>query len=439
MKPNTIWNWLTKNVQTLDATGGIKRFPDYPFLRDMVDALDMNRIIIIAKSRQMFATWTISAWMLYRALYEEPGVYLLLSKGARDTNELVKRLKLMISRLPRIERSTIKVKNHEIECENGSRILSLPATEDAVRMHSPSGIFWDEMAFTPYSEAIWTSVKPAIDSGGIFIGVSTPNGTDNVFYKLFNDHQNGFGKIKLHWTLHPRRDEEWKAEAQRGLSEVRWRQEYEIDFNVLVDRIYSEYDSDIHVLSKPYRWKSAVGRTFRAIDFGYRHPYIIWAHLLPDGMMIIFDEWEGRDEKLDDMAQAIHNIDRKHGITEADIYQSACDPAGAAITDAGISPVERLKKQGFKLIYRQSEIMTGVELVKSMLKDAAGRVSLKFSPVVERTLYHLRHYRWDSSGNKPSKDDGHDHAVDALRYLIINLFGQKSKGWSGAKVMGTQW
>ena len=81
-------------------------------------------------------------------------------------------------------------------------------------MHSPSGVFWDEMAFTPYSEGIWTAVKPAIDSGGSFIGVSTPNGTDNVFYHLYQDKSNRFGRLKVHWKDHPLRGEEWLKEAQ---------------------------------------------------------------------------------------------------------------------------------------------------------------------------------------------------------------------------------
>lgn len=434
-----VWDWLRGHVHTMDAIGGIKRFPDYGFLKRLVESLEQNRILIVAKSRQMLATWTICGWMIHRALYGDPGLFLLLSKGARDTSELIKRLKVVVQNLPEKEQTMLKVKAAEIESSTGSRILALPATEDAVRMHSPAGVFWDEMAFTPHSEAIWTAVKPAIDSGGAFCGISTPNGTDNVFYSLYNDVSNGFGKLKIHWKDHPARNKDWEKEARRGLSDNRWKQEYEVDFDVLADRVYDEFDADLHVLKRNFRWQDGSGMTFRGIDFGYRHPYVIWAQLLVDGTLIVFDEWEGFDATVDELADAVERIDAKHGITEKAVAWTACDPAGAAASDAGISSVERLKRRGFKLVWRNSQILTGVELVKSMLKDAAGRVRLKFSPNAERTLGHLRHYRWDKASAMPDKDNIHDHAMDTLRYLVINLSTKSNSGWTGAQVAGGKW
>lgn len=180
-----IWSWIRSNVHTLDAVGGIKPFPEYGFVRKLTEALTDNLVLIVAKSRQMMATWTVSAYILYRALYDDPGIYLLLSKGKRDSGELVKRFRIMVDNMKGGE--DIKVKNEEICFPSGSRIIALPATESATRMHSPTCVFWDEMAFTPYSEEIWTALKPAVDSGGCFVGVSTPNGTDNIFYDLYND------------------------------------------------------------------------------------------------------------------------------------------------------------------------------------------------------------------------------------------------------------
>jgi len=420
----------------MDATGGIKRFPDYPFARKLVEALESERILLVAKSRQMLATWTLCGWLLHRALYGEPGLFLLLSKGARDTGELVKRLRVMAQNLPPAERSALKVKAAEIESETGSRILALPATEDAARMHSPTAVFWDEMAFTPRSEEIWTAVKPAVDSGGKFCGISTPNGTDNVFYRLFNDTVNGFGKLKITWRDHPARDASWEREARRGLSEARWRQEYEVDFEVMADRVYDEYNADSHLLTQRWQPGNNPGRIFRGIDFGYRHPYAVWAQLLPDGTLVVFDEWEGRDATVEDLAEAINRVDARNGLTESDVALSGCDPAGASASDAGLAPAVRLMQMGYKLTWRTSQIMTGVELIKSRLRDARGRVWLIFSPDAKQTVYHLKHYRWVPGREAPDKDDTHDHAMDALRYLVINLGSAAGRNWTGAKVEG---
>lgn len=436
--PGGVWSWILDNVKTLDATGGVKPFPDYAFARRLVESLGANRFSIVAKSRQMMATWSAAAFFLHRALHDTPGIYLLLSKGARDSGELVKRLKVMISNLPDEIGEGIKIKAGEASFLNGSRIIALPATEFAPRMHSPAGVFWDEMAFTPNSEEIWASVKPAVDSGGTFVGVSTPNGTDNVFHALYSDPSNGFAKLRLHWSEHPQRDDIWRQAAARGLSEARWRQEYEVDFNVLADRVFDEFDAQLHVLPEPFEPRGCEGRIYRGIDFGYHHPYVVWVHQAASGELTLFDEWEGENATLDEVAAAIRRVDARNGLSEEGVTFSGCDPAGAAVDDEGVSAVERLGKVGFKLVWRTSRIASGVDLVKSLLKDATGKVRLRFSPRASRTIHHLLHYRWEPCSDRPSKDDGHDHAADALRYLIVNIWGRKPVAWSGAKVLGVR-
>jgi len=430
------WEWILKCIKTLDATGGIKPFPNYPFALRLVQALTENRILIIAKSRQMMATWTVSAFTLHRCFYSQPGLYLFLSKGARESGELLRRLKQISKNLPPIFSQEIKAKRDEIEFLNGSRIISLPATEFASRMYSPTGVFWDEMAFTPHDEEIWTSLKPAIDSGGTFTGVSTPNGKQNVFYQLFKDDANTFGKLTLHYSEHPLRDDDWKIEAGRGISKTRWRQEYEIDFGAMADRVFDEFDPEIHIRKGRFFAALAGGRIYRGIDFGFHSPYVVWVHLSESGELTVFDEMEGEDLTLDRLISAIREVDRRNMLKEKDFIFTACDPAGAAKNDSGLTSTDRLKQSGIKLVWRASLINDGVDELKTMLLDHNGNVCLKFTANVPKTILHFQQYRWDKKKEKPVKGEGHDHAVDALRYLIVNLFGQKGKDWSGAKVMG---
>ena len=428
--------WILANVCTLDAVGGVKPFPDYPFVRELVKALTENRLLIVAKSRQMMATWTVAAFYLYRALYDEPGIYLFLSKGARDSRELLKRLKIMVNNLPGELKDQVKIKQDEAVFASGSRILSLPATEFAPRMHSPAGVFWDEMAFTPDAEGIWTSLKPAIDSGGTFAGISSPNGTDNIFYDLYIDQGNGIGKFRLHWRDHPRRDEVWREKAATGLSANRWRQEYEVDFNVLANRVYEEFDPGLHVLSDPFDPRQSAGVIYRGLDFGFHHPYVVWIHHAFNGELTVFAEWEGADKTIEQIAAGIREIDAKYGIKESMVRFTACDPAGAAVGDEGVPAVERLQEFGVKALWRASRIANGVDMIKSLLRDANGDVKLRFSPSTVKTIHHFKHYRWTGNTEAPCKTDGHDHACDALRYLIINIHNRKKIAWSGGKVKG---
>lgn len=52
------------------------------------------------------------------------------------------------------------------------------------------------------------------------LGHQTPNGVGNFFHKTWveaEEEKNGFNTIKLHWTVHPERDQEWRDEQDRLL------------------------------------------------------------------------------------------------------------------------------------------------------------------------------------------------------------------------------
>ena len=57
--------------------------------------------------------------------------------------------------------------------------------------------------------------------GGRCIALSSPNGVGNWFHKTYVAADNGesnFHPTRLHWTLHPERDQEWFEETTKNLS-----------------------------------------------------------------------------------------------------------------------------------------------------------------------------------------------------------------------------
>ena len=420
--PMFLRNW----VKTLHPLEGPSGFPDYSYLKNLCGDLTGHRLVLIPKSRQMLISWLLCSLTLFRAL--NGGMHLLLSKNQFSADELLKRIGFIFDGLPdRLKLHSLIRNRSELEIEGRGRIVSLPATEDAPRMHSPTSVFWDEMAFTYKADNIWTALKPCLDSGAYFTGVSTPNGSSGIFHSLVSQApENGFKTIKVHWRQHPGRDESWAAEAKQGLSESEWNREYEISFEGSHDLVYPEF-TGVNVLSSEYRYDPS-GPVYRSIDFGYRHPYVLWIQELSNGRLIVFDEWPGKDATVEEMVTAIKNIDDKHGIDESKVVFTACDPAGAAVDSGGVSPVKRLKRAGFKLRYRSSRILTGVELVKSLLRDANGNSRLYFSPGVQNIIADLKNYKWSSSGEEPEKDGVSDHSLDALRYFAVNyLYAPRGK------------
>ncbi|MCB9357571.1 MAG: hypothetical protein H6505_03270 [Calditrichaeota bacterium] len=450
------WRFLTRHVQTQEPVSGALPFPEYDYLKHLVDDALRNRYLLVPKSRQMMVTWTMIALFLWRALFQQPGLYLLLSRNERCAEELLERARFILNRLPEFMRPKLGTNNKsELEFAGlDSRLISLPATPDGPRMYSPTAVLWDEMAFTPFDTQIWTALKPALSSGGSFVGVSSSGGALNLFAKLIqqsqeqshpersegplrssqresslrdasfrmtekaNDHP--FHIHRIHYSQHPDRNAPWKKQESRGLSLNQWNREQEISFEHADDLVYAEFDPIVHILKEEFHPRREWD-LYRSIDFGYRKPFVLWLQKLPSGEYVVFSEWEGRDATTEGMHAAITRTDLVFGLTEADYSWSSCDPAGAQAQDSGISPVDYLTRNGVKLRYRPSRILSGVELVKAALRDATGKISLFISPSCRKLILDLNRYRWNTTKDEPLKDGDSDHSLDALRYFFVNL------------------
>jgi hypothetical protein len=282
------------------------------------------------------------------------------------------------------------------------------------------------MAFTPFAEKIWVALTPALDNQAYFIGVSTPNGAEGIFAQLVQGAPgNGFSLHPVHWRSHPLRDEKWAGEMKKGLSSTDWRREYEISFEGAHNLVYPEFN-DANLLHYEYRYDPSLP-VYRSLDFGYRKPFVLWLQETGDGRLIAFAEWAGEDATVEEMMVRIKQMEAEMGIEEARVVFSACDPAGASVDSAGVAPVERLKRAGFKMRYRPSRLLTGIELVKSLLQDASGCRHLFIAPALKQLIGDFRRYRWHQDSQEPLKDGLCDHSMDALRYFAVNyLYAPKS-------------
>jgi hypothetical protein len=93
--------------------------------------------------------------------------------------------------------------------------------------------------------------QATLSTGGGAIVLSTPNGVGNWFHQTWADAEagiNGFHTIKLHWTVHPERDQAWRDQQTQLLGERGAAQECDCDFissgHTVVDgSILMEYES----------------------------------------------------------------------------------------------------------------------------------------------------------------------------------------------------
>ena len=101
----------------------------------------------------------------------------------------------------------------------------------------------DEAAFIEENriEEIWGSSQQTLSTGGRAIVLSTPNGTGNFFHRMWTkaeDGSNGFVPIRLPWTVHPERNQEWRDKQDDELGLRMAAQECDCDFTTSGNTVF---------------------------------------------------------------------------------------------------------------------------------------------------------------------------------------------------------
>ncbi len=168
-----------------------------------------------------------------------------------------------------------------------------------------------------------------------------------------------------------------------------------------------------------------VDRTLRWIggmDFGLRNPFVmLWAQVRPT-------ESGPRVEVVDEYVQSERIVAEHTKEMQARRWPRPAwvgvDPAGRQRSfDSGVSTIDLLRREGWRVRAARVGLESGVELVRSMLDPADGRdARLVIDPRCRRLIEAMAGYHFDPENVRsavPIKD-GHDHAVDALRYMLVN-------------------
>lgn len=188
------------------------------------------------------------------------------------------------------------------------------------------------------------------------------------------------------------------------------RQEIDGAFVAFEGLVYSEMRPDLHVV-KPFKIPEDWQRV-RAVDFGFTNPFVcLWGAVDPDGRLYVYDEHYRRRELIKDHADAIKRREDQIQWTVAD--HDAQDAAELASCGVHTTPA-------------QKAVLVGIQKVKSRLAvQADGKPRLFFFDTVVNTQKEVGMYRWaDKAAGKNDKEEPikeSDHAMDALRYMVMQL------------------
>ena len=188
----------------------------FPFQEDTLFDLTTHRFNIILKSRQLGISTLTAGYALWKMLFHSDFNVLVIAIKQDVAKNLITKVRVMYELLPSwLKEGSLEDNKMSLRLSNGSQIKAVSSSPDAGRSEALSLLVIDEAAFVDYADEIWTSAQQTLSTGGSAILLSTPNGVGNFFHKMWvgaEEGKNPFNPIRLHWSVHPERDQSWRDE-----------------------------------------------------------------------------------------------------------------------------------------------------------------------------------------------------------------------------------
>jgi len=214
-------------------TKGKMYFNLYPFQEDLLTEFNSNRYNIVLKSRQLGISTLSAGYSLWKMIFQSDYNVLVIATKQDVAKNLVTKVRVMHDNLPSwLKGKTMEDNKLSLRFKNGSQIKAISSKGDAGRSEALSLLVIDEAAFVDRIDEIWTAAQQTLATGGGAIMLSTPNGTGNLFHKTWCQAEAGgqFAPTKLHWSVHPERDQGWRDLQTELLGEKSAAQECDCDF-----------------------------------------------------------------------------------------------------------------------------------------------------------------------------------------------------------------
>ena len=206
----------------------------FPFQEDTLTQFKDHRYNIVLKSRQTGISTLTAGFSLWKMLFNDDYNVLVIATKQEVAKNLVTKVRVMNQYLPSwLKLTTVEDNKLSLRYSNGSQIKATSAAGDAGRSEALSLLVFDEAAFIDKIEEIWISAQSTLSTGGSAIVLSTPNGVGNFFHKTWvgsEDGTNGFNNIRIHWSVHPEREQAWRDEQEVLLGPKGAAQECDCDF-----------------------------------------------------------------------------------------------------------------------------------------------------------------------------------------------------------------
>ena len=227
----------------------------YEYQEKSLETFEEHRFNVILKARQLGLSTLTAGYSLWMMTFHSDKNILVIATKQDTAKNLVTKVRVMHANLPSwLKQKCVEDNKLSLRYINGSQVKAVASGEEAGRSEALSLLILDEAAFIDKIETIWAAASQTLSTGGKCIALSTPNGVGNWFHKTWEGAENGtndWNFIRLHWNLHPERNDEWRAEQDKLLGPSLAAQECDCDFitsgQSVIDGVILEEYRETHV------------------------------------------------------------------------------------------------------------------------------------------------------------------------------------------------
>jgi hypothetical protein len=167
---------------------------------------------------------------LHTLLYEQPrALVLMLSPSLRQSQELFRSLMIFYHKLagaPELLAESML----RAEFRNGSRVVSLPATERTVRGYAAANLVVIDEA-SRVSDDLLQAIKPTLaTTDGRIVALTTPAGRSGWLYDLWTNGDSAWDRVMVKASDCPRISKEFLQQELKDLGPAKFAQEYDLEF-----------------------------------------------------------------------------------------------------------------------------------------------------------------------------------------------------------------
>ena len=304
--------------------------------------------------------------------------------------------------------------------KNGS-VISLKGADNADSLRGVGLDFMVMDEFADVDEEAWTEVlRPTLaDKQGKALFIGTPKGIGNWAHDLYTmplEQPNVWASFQYTTIDGGQVKEEEIESAKRDLDERTFRQEFLATFETYSGRIYYAFDRKDNCQPPE---SVDISMVYIGMDFNIDPMSAVVAVRQGDNLYVI-DEIRMFSSNT---TEIVEEIKTRYGKSKVFVYP---DPAARQrkTSAAGATDLTILSNAGFivKAPNAHTPVRDRINAVNSKLKDAKGIRHLFIHPKCKYTIEGLERHTYKEGTSQPDKDNGYDHMMDALGYMVDYMF-----------------